>query len=262
MAIIQESTEYNKKLYEQANPIPAKFLHSDGSVDENVGTGGTGTSLKYRLYGWDYMNGICKGYTEKEVPEVGDLLFLKLYMEEGGITDTTELEWVFHIISANDGTIVAVQHPEEIVGGYTFTRSPDDDYEEKITDVRDIVDITHNGFITSQKGTVFKNLNVKVQNSGGYILINQVDESGFPYYFPQWTSLVIEKGTYRYDYWYVFGDDDTTFEDYIDLICSSDKSKYSFLENDVIIFNEDITPNNQAVFSPDAIYIISLKKLD
>lgn len=38
--LIQDTTEYNLKKYNQAEPIPAKYLHSDGTIDENPGSGG------------------------------------------------------------------------------------------------------------------------------------------------------------------------------------------------------------------------------
>ena len=163
--IIQSANEYWKQRYKQATPIPAKFLHADGTIDENIGGGGSGTSLKYHLYAWDYSSGFCVGYTEKEVPVAGDLLFLKQDMEEGKITDPIELKMIYHVVSDVDGVITVSEHPEG-ASGYTFTRNPDDDYEETITDIRDCVDVTENGLLTSQKGTVFKSANVNVEGGG------------------------------------------------------------------------------------------------
>lgn len=157
MAVIQESTEFNIKQYNEANPIPLKFLHSDGSV-----TSGMSGGMKYHLYAWDYGSGFCVGYTEKEIPVAGDLLFLKKDMEEGKINDPTELKMVYHVISDSDGVITVSEHPEG-QSGYTFTRNPDDDYEETIDDARDCVDITENGLLVSQKGTMLKSLNVNVE---------------------------------------------------------------------------------------------------
>lgn len=159
---IQSASEYWKQVYDQATPIPAKFLHADGTIDENIGGGGSGTSLKYHLYAWDYGSGFCVGYTEKEVPVAGDLLFLKQDMKEGKITNPTELKMIYHVVSDADGVITVSEHPEG-QSGYTFTRNPDDDYEETITDVRDCVDVTENGLLTSQKGTAFKSANVNVE---------------------------------------------------------------------------------------------------
>ena len=159
---VQSANEYWKQRYKQATPIPAKFLHADGTIDENIGGGGSGTSLKYHLYAWDYGSGFCVGYTEKEVPVAGDLLFLKQDMEKGKITDPTELKMIYYVVSDANGVITVSEHPEG-ASGYIFTRNPDDDYEETISDVRDCVDVTENGLLTSQKGTTFKSANVKIK---------------------------------------------------------------------------------------------------
>ena len=37
--VIQEATEFWKEKYEQAEPKPAKYLHADGTIDENPGGG-------------------------------------------------------------------------------------------------------------------------------------------------------------------------------------------------------------------------------
>lgn len=44
--VIQSSTEFNVKKYTQAESIPAKYLHSDGTIDENPGEGGSGANLQ------------------------------------------------------------------------------------------------------------------------------------------------------------------------------------------------------------------------
>ena len=124
--------------------------------------GGGGEPLKYHLYAWDYSNGTAIAYSEKEVPVAGDVVFLKEDMEGGKITDTNQLKLVYHVVSDADGVITVSEHPEGETGGYTFNRNSADDYEETVTDVRDLVDITENGFLMSQKGTMFKGLNVNV----------------------------------------------------------------------------------------------------
>lgn len=37
--VVNEATDYWKKVYEQAEPKPAKYLHADGTIDENPGSG-------------------------------------------------------------------------------------------------------------------------------------------------------------------------------------------------------------------------------
>lgn len=118
--------------------------------------------LKYHLYAWDYANGEVIAYSEKELPQAGDVVFLKEDMEGGKITDPTELKLIYHVVSDADGVITVSEHPEGETGGYTFNRNEADDYEEEVTDVRDMVDITLNGFLMSQKGTMFKGANVNV----------------------------------------------------------------------------------------------------
>lgn len=124
--------------------------------------GGGGEPLKYHLYAWDYSNGTAIAYSEKEVPQAGDVVFLKEDMEGGKITDTNQLKLIYHVISDADGVITVSEHPEGQAGGYTFNRNDADDYEETVTDVRDLVDITQNGFLMSQKGTMFKGANVSI----------------------------------------------------------------------------------------------------
>ena len=126
--------------------------------------GGGGESLKYHLYAWDYAGGEAIAYSEKEVPQAGDVVFLKEDMEGGKITDTNQLKLVYHVVSDADGVITVSEHPEGQAGGYVFNRNDADDYEETVTDVRDLVDITQNGFLMSQKGTVFKGMNVNLPN--------------------------------------------------------------------------------------------------
>lgn len=119
-----------------------------------------GEPLKYHLYAWDYAGGEVIAYSEKELPQAGDVVFLKEDMEGGKITDPTELKLIYHVVSDTDGKITVSEHPEGQTGGYVFNRNDADDYEETVTDVRDLVDITQNGFLMSQKGTMFKGINV------------------------------------------------------------------------------------------------------
>lgn len=38
--VVNEASDYWKKVYEQAEPKVAKYLHADGTIDENPGSGG------------------------------------------------------------------------------------------------------------------------------------------------------------------------------------------------------------------------------
>lgn len=118
--------------------------------------------LKYKLYAWDYADGTAIAYSEKEVPQAGDVVFLKEDMEGGKITDTNQLKLVYHVVSDSDGVITVSEHPEGESGGYVFNRNDADDYEEIVTDVRDLVDVAANGLLMSQKGTMLKGVNVNV----------------------------------------------------------------------------------------------------
>lgn len=40
--VVNEATDYWKKVYDQAEPKVAKYLHADGTIDENPGSGGGG----------------------------------------------------------------------------------------------------------------------------------------------------------------------------------------------------------------------------
>lgn len=122
-----------------------------------------GETLKYHLYAWDYAGGAAIAYSEKEVPQAGDVVFLKEDMEGGKITDTNELKLVYHVVSDAEGVITVSEHPEGETGGYVFNRNAEDDYEETITDIRDVVDVTQNGLLISQKTTMFKGINVNVE---------------------------------------------------------------------------------------------------
>lgn len=246
---VQSANEYWKQVYDQATPIPAKFLHADGTIDENIGGGGSGTSLKYHLYAWDYGSGFCVGYTEKEVPVAGDLLFLKQDMEEGIITDPTELKLTYHVVSDADGVITVSEHPEG-ASGYTFTRNPDDDYEETINDVRDCVDIAQNGLLISQKGTVFKSANVNVESGGGaqkYSIALLTDSDGYPsYYNVLDENNTIPQGTYTMGNLMSSsgGYDKSRF---ISELCENDSSKYTIV-GDEVTFNSDISPTDSNYF--------------
>jgi len=44
--VISDATDYWKKVYDQAEPKPAKYLHADGTIDENPGSGGSGADLE------------------------------------------------------------------------------------------------------------------------------------------------------------------------------------------------------------------------
>lgn len=116
--------------------------------------------LKYHLYAWDYAGGASIAYSEKEVPAAGDIVFLKEDMEGGKITDTSELKLMYHVVSDVEGVITVSEHPEGQSGGYVFNRNPDDDYEETVTDIRDVTTFGTAGLFVTQKGTVLKGINV------------------------------------------------------------------------------------------------------
>lgn len=124
-------------------------------------TSGIG-GLKYHLYAWDYAGGTSIAYSEKETPAAGDIVFLKEDMEAGKITDTADLKLMYHVVSDVDGVITVSEHAEGQTGGYIFNRNPDDDYEETITDVRDVTTLSANGLFVTQKGTVLKGITVAV----------------------------------------------------------------------------------------------------
>ena len=44
--VVNEASDYWKKVYEQAEPKVCKYLHADGTIDENPGSGGGGTDLE------------------------------------------------------------------------------------------------------------------------------------------------------------------------------------------------------------------------
>lgn len=120
------------------------------------------SGLKYHLYAWDYAGGTSIAYSEKETPTAGDIVFLKEDMESGKIADTSELKLMYHVVSDVDGVITVSEHPEGQTGGYIFNRNPDDDYEETITDVRDVTTLGASGLFVTQKGTVLKGVNVNI----------------------------------------------------------------------------------------------------
>lgn len=121
-----------------------------------------GGGLKYHLYAWDYANGFAIAYSELPEPKAGDIVYLKADMEGGRITDTNQLKLQYHVVSDINGKIVVAEHPEG-GSGYAFERNPDDDYEEVVTSVRGMANISANGLVISQKHTVFKGLNINVE---------------------------------------------------------------------------------------------------
>ena len=53
--IMSNENNYWEKFYEQAEPIPAKYLHADGTIDENPGSGGGGgDSGSATAYAWSF----------------------------------------------------------------------------------------------------------------------------------------------------------------------------------------------------------------
>jgi hypothetical protein len=44
--VVNDATDYWKKVYDQAEPKVAKYLHADGTIDENPGSGGAGADLE------------------------------------------------------------------------------------------------------------------------------------------------------------------------------------------------------------------------
>lgn len=174
---------------------PTGYVAPDSVADKTFAeaTSGSGDGLKYHLYAWDYASGTAIAYSEKETPVAGDVVFLKEDMEGGKITNPTQLKLIYHVVSDVDGKITVSEHPEGSVGGYVFNRNAEDDYEESITDVRDMVDIASNGFLMSQKGTIFKgaNVNVPSQASQGTNWINPL----YPHYIDantdEWQSPIL-----------------------------------------------------------------------
>lgn len=155
MAIIEEATEFRKKQYEQATPIPAKFLHSDGTVDDALGS----VPLIYKLYAWEVsIDHTTIGYTEVEEVEVGDVLLIPENTGVGPIIDTNQLKKKGLVKSVSEGHItVEIEEGHEIV----FERDSENDYEETITDIRGTSDISSTGLTVASKGTVFKAINIE-----------------------------------------------------------------------------------------------------
>lgn len=121
-----------------------------------------GTVLKYHLYAWDYAGGAAIAYSEQAVPVAGDVVYLKEDMEPGKISSPSELKLMYHVVSDTDGKITVSEHPEGQSGGYVFNRNPADDYEETITDIQGAIDVSTNGLVIAQQGTVLKGINVKM----------------------------------------------------------------------------------------------------
>jgi hypothetical protein len=44
--VVNDASDYWKKVYDQAEPKVAKYLHADGTIDENPGSGGAGADLE------------------------------------------------------------------------------------------------------------------------------------------------------------------------------------------------------------------------
>lgn len=44
--VVSDASDYWKKVYDQAEPKVAKYLHADGTIDENPGSGGGGSDLE------------------------------------------------------------------------------------------------------------------------------------------------------------------------------------------------------------------------
>lgn len=161
MAIIEQPTEFRKKQYDQATPIPAKFLHSDGTVDENIGGGGT--SLEYKLYAWEVsIDHTTIGYTEVEDVEVGDVLLIPENTGVGPITDTNQLKKKGLVTSVSENHItVEIEEGHEIV----FERDSEDDWTETITDIKGTLDISQNGLLVAEKGKVMKSVDVNIEGA-------------------------------------------------------------------------------------------------
>ena len=67
MTIIEEPTEYNKQQYEQAVPIPAKFLQMDGTITSHLGKTQEEATMKCKLYAWKLgIMSTTIGYLENE----------------------------------------------------------------------------------------------------------------------------------------------------------------------------------------------------
>lgn len=149
------SDNFRKTQYEQATPIPAKFLHSDGTVDDTLGS----APLIYKLYAWEVsIDHTTIGYTEVEDVEVGDVLLIPENTGVGPITDTNQLKRKGLITEVASNHIkVEIESGSEVM----FERNTENDYEEIITDIRGTSDISSTGLTVASKGTVFKAISVE-----------------------------------------------------------------------------------------------------
>lgn len=89
--------DYWKKVYEQAEPKAVKYLHADGTIDENSGSGGGGGD-SVTLYAWKHPDWAIYCYTYIENPNVGETVVgcyygdmsSELYIRENAITAVGE----------------------------------------------------------------------------------------------------------------------------------------------------------------------------
>lgn len=159
MAIIQEPNEYNKQQYEQAVPIPAKFLQMDGTITSHLGKTQEEATMKYNLYAWkmDIMDTTI-GYTENENVEVGDVLMLPETAGTGKITDTLQLKKGFEVTRIVNGTIYVNNGTSEL----HFSRNSENDYIEEIEEILPMPTGLQNGLVVAPRGTVYKAIEIKV----------------------------------------------------------------------------------------------------
>lgn len=159
MAIIEEASEYNVKQYQQATPIPAKFLQMNGEVTNLLGRTESEVNLKYNLFAWkmDIMNTTI-GYTENENVEVGDVLMLPETAGTGKITDSSQLKKGFEVTRIVNGTIYVSNGTSEL----HFSSDSENDYIEDIEEILPMPTGLQNGLVVAPRGTVYKAIEIKV----------------------------------------------------------------------------------------------------
>lgn len=119
-------------------------------------------SLKYKLYAYCVsIHDDTIGYAEKEEIEVGDVILTPDTTGAGPITDTDELTKAGVITEVNTSNIKVT-----FDGGSTevvFERDSQNDFTDKVTEVQGAIDVSENGVVTAESGTVYKSINVNVE---------------------------------------------------------------------------------------------------
>lgn len=131
-----------------------------GLTFEEATSGSQG--LSYHLYAWKLsIDDTTIGYTEHPIVQKGDVFLLPENLHQGAITDVTKLNRLDYVDSVSDAEHIMV----DTGGGSSipFTRNPEHDYKEVITDIRGIADLATKGLHVSVNGTLFKAVNVAVE---------------------------------------------------------------------------------------------------